>query len=135
MHPRITKFFKKETSSNRNNIKVNQNHQFKWNLIFCKSQSNLDSSTEETQLISSSPTSLTTLSASSSLSLHFNASNSSVVTSSTSSSFKNDIGLYIGKPLSDEQKYELLTRHFEPYKQFVWPFKERITVTDGKKQL
>jgi hypothetical protein len=104
-------------------------------LIFCKSQSNLDSSTEETQLISSSPTSLTTLSASSSLSLHFNASNSSVVTSSTSSSFKNDIGLYIGKPLSDEQKYELLTRHFEPYKQFVWPFKERITVTDGKKQL
>ncbi|CAF3333155.1 unnamed protein product [Rotaria sp. Silwood2] len=90
--------------------------------------------TEEIQLVSSSPTSptsLTSSSASSSL-LHFNASNSSVVTSPTSNSCKNDIGLYIGKPPSDEQKYELLTCHFEPDNEFIWPYKERLIITGEK---
>jgi hypothetical protein len=78
-----------------------------------------------------SPTSPASVSTASSP-FHFSASNSSVVTSSTSNSFKNDIGLHIGKPVSDELKYELLTCHFEPDTGFLWPFKEYIKVVNGK---
>ncbi|CAF4386575.1 unnamed protein product, partial [Rotaria sordida] len=31
-----------------------------------------------------------------------------------------------------EQKYELITNHFKPNKGFVWPYKERKVVKNGK---
>ena len=44
----------------------------------------------------------------------------------------HDIGLYINKPITDEQKYNLIINHFKPDKTFVWPYKQRVTVLDGK---
>ncbi|CAF4478677.1 unnamed protein product [Rotaria sp. Silwood2] len=61
-----------------------------------------------------------------------NLSLSHAATSKAFVSSANDIGLYIGKTLSGEQKYQLITHHFQPDKTFVWPYKERTTVINGK---
>ena len=48
------------------------------------------------------------------------------------SSCVNDVGLYISKVLTDKQKYDLITNHFQPDKTFAWPYKERVTVLNKK---
>ncbi|CAF3343594.1 unnamed protein product [Rotaria sp. Silwood2] len=83
-----------------------------------------DISIEDVQRISSSSTSPS--------SLEINSSLSHAATSKAFVSSANDIGLYIGKTLSGEQKYQLITHHFQPDKTFVWPYKERTTVINGK---
>ncbi|CAF3312963.1 unnamed protein product [Rotaria sp. Silwood2] len=84
-----------------------------------------DISIEDVQRISSSSTSPS--------SLEINSSLSHAATSKAFLSSANDIGLYIGKTLSSEQKYQLITHHFQPDKTFVWPYKERTTLLIDKR--
>ncbi|CAF3927502.1 unnamed protein product [Rotaria sordida] len=124
MYPQITKYFKKT--------------------------SNLDPLLKEIQVISSWSTTLPSLTSSSTLSttpatpvlsltssssassIQLNMSENDNVTSEVLILCTNDIGLWIGKRLTDEQKYELITNHFKPDKGFVWPYKERKVVKNGK---
>ncbi|CAF1227009.1 unnamed protein product [Rotaria sordida] len=126
MYPQITKYFKKT--------------------------SNLDPSLKEIQVISSWSTTLPSLTSSSTLSttpaspvlsltssssassIQLNMSENDNVTSEALILRTNDIGLWIGKRLTDEQKYELITNHFKPNKGFVWPYKERKLLMDKRSQ-
>ncbi|CAF1629544.1 unnamed protein product [Didymodactylos carnosus] len=38
---------------------------------------------------------------------------------------ENDVGLHIGKRIDDETRYRLLSKHFTPSSNFVWPYPER----------
>lgn len=60
-------------------------------------------------------------------------SNQEAETSSLNSKTnENDIGLYIGKKIDDEKKYNLLINHFEPNERFKWPYSERKIFKNGQ---
>ncbi|CAF1146724.1 unnamed protein product [Rotaria sordida] len=45
---------------------------------------------------------------------------------------ENDIGLFVGNKISDENMYRLLTNHFEPNDQFKWPYSESNSMKNGQ---
>ncbi|CAF1321705.1 unnamed protein product [Adineta steineri] len=55
-----------------------------------------------------------------------------LLTSTSTSTNENDIGLFIGSKITDEKKYYLLTHHFEPNEQFKWPHSERKILKKGE---
>ncbi|CAF5004578.1 unnamed protein product, partial [Rotaria sp. Silwood1] len=45
---------------------------------------------------------------------------------------ENDIGLFVGNNISDENMYRLLTNHFEPNYQFKWLYSESNSMKNGQ---
>ncbi|CAF4804292.1 unnamed protein product [Rotaria magnacalcarata] len=128
MYPLITKFFKKPVVSNCNNHQQEANEQV--SLTSISTTPIVTPSAPSTSLTSTTSTTSTTSA----------TSTTSILTSQrhqhpyeTSIQLTNDIGLHIGKKLTDEQKYELIANHFQPDKKFVWPYKQRVTVLMDKR--